>query len=205
MSRLRWLGLACTCVLWVTFAQAQQVDVAGGAGTLWSSGPNTASLAFPPPALKDGIYPSFGVQYLRENSTGINAEGSFRASEAIYNNYQPYRPVLYDVNAVYARTLTTKARGDFMAGIGGETLIFYSPGACGPNGGCRSFVNSTHFALHAGFDVRYYVWRKYFVRPEVHYYFIPNNYQFHSDSVFRLGVSVGRTFGGHPNAKPLKK
>jgi hypothetical protein len=189
----------------VSFTQAQQVDVAAGAGTVWSSEPSTASLAFPPPAMKGGIYPSLGVQYLRENHLGINVEGSFRATEAIYNSYQPYRPILYDANAVYARTLATKARGDFMAGIGGQTLLFYSAGACGPNGGCRSFVNSTHFALHAGFDVRYYVWRNFFVRPEVHYYFVPNNFEFHSDNVFRLGVSIGHTFGSHANPKPPKK
>jgi len=33
------------------------------------------------------------------------------------------------------------------------------------------------------------------VRPEAHYYFIPNNYQFHSDHVFRIGGSIGYTFG----------
>jgi hypothetical protein len=39
------------------------------------------------------------------------------------------------------------------------------------------------------------VWRTFFVRPEAHYYFIPNNFEFHSDHVFRIGASIGRTFG----------
>jgi hypothetical protein len=51
--------------------------------------------------------------------------------------------------------------------------------------------------VHAGFDVRYYAFRNLFVRPEVHYYYIHNNYEFHSDHVLRLGASIGYTFGGH--------
>jgi len=192
-------------VLFVSFAHAQQVDFAVGAGTVWSSKPTSASSAFPPPAEKGGLFPGASLQYLRENHFGINAEGSFRYYKAIYNQFQPYRPILYDINGVYARKLSTKARGDFMAGVGGETLLFYASGTCGQNGGCRSFINATHFALHGGVDVRYYVWRNFFVRPEVHYYYIPNNFEFHSDNVFRLGVSIGHTFGSHENAKKPKK
>jgi hypothetical protein len=84
-----------------------------------------------------------------------------------------------------------------MAGIGGETLLFYAPYfGCGiPTGGCQTFLNSTHFLVHAGVGIRYSVWRRLFVRPEAHWYFITDNYQFHSDNLFRIGVSVGYTFG----------
>lgn len=181
----------------MSFAHAQQIDFAVGGSTLWSSKPISASLAFPPPAEKGGVYPTASLQYLRENHFGINIEGAFRYKEATYNNFQPYRPILYDVNGVYARRLSPKIRGDFMAGVGGETLLFYQSGTCGVNGGCRSFVNSTHFLMHAGVGVRYYFWRNFFIRPEAHYYYIPNNFEFHSNNVFRIGASIGHTFGSH--------
>ena len=179
----------------VSFAPAQQIDLAGGASTLWSPGPLTASQAFPPPAESGGLYANASLQYLGEKRLGLNIEGAFRAKEGLYNGYQYYRPILYDVNAVYARRMATKIRGDFMAGVGGETLVFYRQTNCNYGSGCTTNVNNTHFLLHAGVGVRYYFWRTFFVRPEAHYYFIPNNFEFHSDHVFRVGGSIGHTFG----------
>ena len=48
----------------------------------------------------------------------------------------------------------------------------------------------------AGF--RYYVWHHLphvFVRPEAHYYHVHNNQGFNSSNVFRIGASIGYTFG----------
>jgi hypothetical protein len=189
------LSLACVLAALVSFAPAQQIDLAGGASTLWSPGPLTASQAFLPPAESGGLYANASLQYIGEKRLGLNMEGAFRAKEGLYNGYQYFRPVLYDVNAVYARRMAPKIRTDFMAGVGGETVIFYGQTNCNYGSGCSTNVNSTHFLLHAGVGVRYYVWRTLFVRPEAHYYFIPNNFQFHSDSVFRIGASIGHTFG----------
>ena len=51
------------------------------------------------------------------------------------------------------------------------------------------------FSLHLGGDIRYRVWRHFFVRPEAHLYHIVNNVEFHSDNVLRVGGSFGYTFG----------
>jgi hypothetical protein len=193
--RTAFLRLACVLAALVPFAPAQQIDFAVGGSTLWSTKPLTASQAFLPPAEKGGIYAGASLQYLTEKRLGISIEGAFRAKQGLYNGYQYYRPALYDVNAVYARTMAPKIRADFMAGVGGETLLFYQQTNCIYSSGCRSYVNSTHFLVHAGVGVRYYVWKTFFVRPEAHYYFIPNNFEFHSDHVFRIGVSIGHTFG----------
>jgi Outer membrane protein beta-barrel domain len=187
--------LAVVLAALIPVARAQQIDLAVGGSTLWSTKPLTASQAFVPPAEKGGTYAGASLQYLTERRLGINIEGAFRAKEGLYNNYQYYRPALYDVNAVYARPLASKVRADFMAGAGGETLLFYQQTNCIYAGGCRTYVNNTHFLVHAGVGVRYYVWRTFFVRPEAHYYFIPNNFEFHSDHVFRFGASIGHTFG----------
>ena len=193
--RTALLRLACVLGALVTFAPAQQIDLGVSGSTLWSTKPLTASQAFPPPAEKGGVYAGASLQYLTEKRLGLNIEGAFRTKQGLYNGYQYFRPVLYDVNAVYARRMAPKIRADFMAGVGGETLIFYGQTRCIYSSGCRAYVNDTHFLLHFGVGVRYYFWRTFFVRPEAHYYFIPNNFQFHSDNVFRIGASIGHTFG----------
>src|SRR5581483_2115422 len=178
-----------------------------GGSTLWSPKNTTASVGFLPPPLKGGVYPTVSAEYIGEGHFGLLAEGSFRYHYTYYNNYQQYRPITYDINGVYVTRLAKKTRGDFMAGIGGETLLFYSPTySCGiPTGGCRTFLNSTHFLVHAGVGIRYMAWRGIFVRPEAHWNFVPNNYQFHSDNVFRVGVSVGYSFGGREAPPKPKK
>ena len=193
--QLRTAFLACVLAALVPFAPAQQIDFAVGGSTPWSPSPLTASQAFLPPAEKGGTFAGASLQYLTERHLGLNLEGAFRAQQGLYNGYQYFRPILYDVNGVYARRMAPKIRADFMAGVGGETLLFYQQTNCNYAGGCRTYVNNTHFLVHAGVGVRYYVWKTFFVRPEAHYYFIPNNFEFHSDHVFRIGASIGKTFG----------
>jgi hypothetical protein len=189
--------LACMLAGLGSFAYAQQIDFAVGGSTLWSPKPHTASEAFLPPALSGGTYANASLQYLGENRFGLSIEGAALVKEGLYNGFQYYRPFLYDVNGVYARRMAAKVRADFMAGVGGQTVVFYNTGSCTFGNGCRTLVNSTHFTVHLGVGVRYYFWRTFFVRPEAHYYFIPNNDQFHSDNLFRVGVSIGHTFGSH--------
>jgi hypothetical protein len=187
------LGVALS--VFVPFARGQQVDFAVGGSILWSPKSMSASEAFIPPPEKGGTYGSASLQYLTERRFGLNVEGAFRPKQGLYNGYQHYRPILYDVNAVYAHRFAPKTRGDFMAGIGGQTVLFYGTVNCAYSNGCASYANSTHFLVHAGVGVRYYFWRTFFVRPEAHYYYIHNNFEFHSDNVFRVGASIGHTFG----------
>ncbi len=200
MRKFLSLQFAFTLLFFASIGHAQetQVDVAGGGNILWSPQNNTASEAFLPPAEKGGVYPSGFFQYLNKKDRGINVEGAFRYHQGLYNNFQYYRPILIDVNGVYSHRLAAKTHGDLMAGAGIESLLFYGIRSCPlSTGGCSANINSNHFLFHAGFGVRYYAWRNMFVRPEAHYYFIVNNHEFHSDNVFRVGVSVGWTFGHH--------
>jgi hypothetical protein len=85
---------------------------------------------------------------------------------------------------------------DLMAGVGGERVLFYSPsGNCSFSAGCGITLNSNHLLVDLGGDIRYRVWRHFFVRPEAHLYHIVNNVEFHSDNVLRVGGSFGYTFG----------
>lgn len=197
MRRFVSLTFVCAILVLGGFARAQEIDFGVGGNTLWSSKNTTASGAFLPPPEKGGLYPSVFLQYISENHLGFNAEGAFRYHQGNYNDFQPYRPILYDVNAVYTRRMAPKTHGDFMAGVGGQTVIFYGANSgCGlPGGGCRTSLNSTHFLFHFGVGIRYYFLKNFFARPEAHYYIIPNNVEFHSPNVFRVGVSIGYTFG----------
>jgi len=83
-----------------------------------------------------------------------------------------------------------------MAGVGGESILFYNRYAtCSSNyfSGCSTQASSNHLLIHIGGGVRYYFWRSFFVRPEAHLYLIHNNIQFNSDYVGRMGVSIGYT------------
>jgi hypothetical protein len=180
-----------------TFARGQQVDVMAGGSTLFSSKPTNASLAYPPPADKGGLYTGGAIQFVRANHFGLNVETAFRYDKALYNGFQRYRPVLYDVNALYTRDIRTRSSADLMAGIGGERVIFYNEfNTCSPAfGNCPTLISSNHFLMHLGGGVRYYVWRNFFLRPEAHYYYVVNNHEFHSNNLFRAGVSIGYSFG----------
>jgi hypothetical protein len=127
---------------------------------------------------------------------GFSAEAAFRYHQGLYNGYQGFRPVLYDVNGVFASRLSERTRADFMAGIGGQNVIFYNRFASCSLATCPPAISSTHLLLHAGGGVRYYFWGHFFIRPEAHYYYVfGNTNQFHSSNVVRLGASIGHTFG----------
>jgi hypothetical protein len=198
LRKFAFVPAACTVLAFATLARAQHVDIAIGAGTVFSSKNRTASLGYLPPAEKGGSYPSVSITRIFSNRFGYSGEVAVRSKHELYNGYQTYRPILYDLNAVFAPHLAKRTNADFMAGIGGERVLFYNPsGNCNFSSGCNTHLDSNHFLFHVSADIRYTVWRRFFVRPEAHLYRIVNNTtDFHSDNVLRVGASVGYTFGG---------
>ena len=82
-----------------------------------------------------------------------------------------------------------------MAGVGIDSNRFYLPGQT-----CRFFQGTclsaaiTSWNMPAlAFVTIFGTTRPTFIRPEIHYYHIQNNVEFHSDNVFRASVSVGYT------------
>jgi hypothetical protein len=195
LRKLGLLGFGCAVVALASFARAQEIDIMAGGGTLFSSKSTSSSGAYIPPPEKGGVYPSVGATAIFNNHFGLNAEVAYRYHEAFYNGYQRFRPVLLDVNGVFAPRVGPKTSVDFMTGFGLENLSFYNQfGNC--YGVCPTFISDHHFLLHAGAGVRYYFWRQFFVRPEAHYYYIVGiTDQFNSANVLRLGASVGYSFG----------
>jgi hypothetical protein len=179
------------------FASAQQVDAFIGGGSLLSSSSNSNSV----PAEKGGLYLNIGGDVVFYKHVGVNVETAWRATQGTYGSGTGlnYRPILTDFNLLYQPHLGKKIGFDLMAGIGaGDTRIYEQGVSCS-----QCYNSSDHFMEHLGGGIRYYVWHHgVFVRPEIHYYHIQNNNSitdngyFNSNNVFRVGASVGYTFGG---------
>jgi hypothetical protein len=174
--------------------RAQEFDAAFGVGTLTAPSASNASGNHAPVSESGGAYPVFSADLLLKRQFGVSGELAWRASRNLYAGFQPYRPLLYDFNGIYAPKLGKHAGAELMAGIGWESLRFYQPFlTCGAIT-CTNFVSSNHFMGHFGGGFRYYVHGHFFVRPEAHLYLVRNNVEFSSPMATRFGVSLGYTF-----------
>jgi hypothetical protein len=176
---------------------AQQIDVALAGGTVSSAAPtNSATLGFVP-SLRGGTFIGFNGDVLFHGNLGVQAEVNWRASQTLYGGGEPYRPLFYDFNAIYAKRFGPRVGAEALGGIGAESIRFYSGSYnCDFYGNCSNYVSSNHFLVDFGGGVRLYAWHNLFVRPEVRLYYVHNNAEFSSGLVARYGASLGYTFGG---------
>jgi hypothetical protein len=173
---------------------AQQFDVAFGVGTLTAPSASTATGNHQPVSLTGGAYPVFSADILLKHRFGVSGELAWRGSRNLYAGFQPYRPLFYDFNGIYAPKLGKSAAAELSAGIGWESLRFYQGfTSCGAIS-CTDFVSSNHFMGHFGAGLRYYFRGNFFVRPEADLYLINNNQEFSSPRATRFGVSLGYSF-----------
>src|SRR5256885_4643107 len=141
----------CTFLLCAALAHAQKFDVAVGGSTLSSTRNTSASLNYLPPAENGGAYPAVSLERIFKNHYGYSAEIAFRYRYALYNYYQQFRPLIYDVNAVYAPHLAKKTAADLMAGVGAQTVLFYKPyGGCFYYSGFPHPPETNHFLFDIG-------------------------------------------------------
>jgi hypothetical protein len=181
-----WLGQA---------AHGQQISAAFGVGTVTAPSAASASGSYSAQSLTGGAYPSFSAGVQIKRNFGINGEISWRASQAVYQGFQPFRPIFYDFNGVFEPRVGKNVVAELMAGIGAESSHFYQPYySCG-FAGCTNYTSSNHFLGHFGAGLRLYVRGGFFVRPEAHLYLVNNNVEFSSARVARYGASIGYTFG----------
>ena len=194
---MRKLSLIAAFILPFFFSgalQGQQFDVAFGVGTLTAPSASSASGDHAPVSLTGGAYPVFSADLLLKRQFGVSGELAWRASQNLYGGFQPYRPLFYDFNGIYAPKLGKHAAAELMAGVGWESLRFYQGfTSCGAIT-CTDFVSSNHFMGHIGGGLRYYFYGHFFVRPEAHLYLIRNNDEFSSPRATRFGVSLGYSF-----------
>lgn len=173
-----------------------QVDVAVGLSTLSAPSGHSATGSYAPQSLTGGAYPSASVDFMLKKNFGVNGEIAWKAGRGNYlNARQPFRPVLWDFNGIWAPQVNKFVVPELMAGIGAESTRFYNLPNCGSTG-CTNYTSSNHFMGHFGVGVRLYAKGNFFVRPEAHLYLVNNNVDFSSSRATRYGVSVGYTFGG---------
>jgi hypothetical protein len=180
--------------------QAQQVDVAFGAGGLYGPPANISSGGYLP-SEGGGVYVGFSGDVLFHKNLGLQTEVNWRGSQGLYQQAIPFRPVFWDVNAIYVHPLTKLVAFEALGGIGVQSVRFYQ-GAynCDVYGNCSNYVSYNHFLADAGGGLKFYLFHHFFVRPEVRAYFVSNNTQlgtgFSSSHPIRYGASIGYTFGG---------
>jgi hypothetical protein len=175
-----------------TAAHAQQFDIAFGFGTVTGTSASNAGQGHAPQTISGGGYPSFSGDFLFfKRYFGIGGNVAWRANQNVDIFFTPYRPILYDFNAVYAPPLGKHMQANLQAGIGGESVRFYTPFFTCNFVGCTNFQSSNHFLGHVGGGLRFYVTRSIFLSPEAHFYFVNNNFEFAGPNVNRYAVSIG--------------
>jgi hypothetical protein len=185
-------------VLTVGVASAQQLDLAFGMGTVNApSASNQLNGFYPVESLTGGAYPSFSGDFLLFKNFGVGGEIAWRASQALYAGYQPYRPLFWDFDGMWVPRISKHAAAEFSAGIGAESIRFYTNYYNCNYIACTNYYTSTHFMGQFGAGLKLYVHGGIFVRPEAHLYLVNNNVEFSSSHAVRYGGSIGYTFGGN--------
>jgi hypothetical protein len=186
----RFLPAFLVLMTFCSFAAAQQADIAVGFGTGLASFNQTSSISIPGQPLRGGLFTSVNGDVIFHNRLGVGAEAFWRTKQGIYGGYEAYRPIFYDINAVFQPNFG-KAGAEIQAGIGGLSNRFYNGTYNCSIGGCTNYNSSNHFSVHVGGGLRYYFWHSFFIRPEAHVYFVPNNNEFSNNTIYRVGASIG--------------
>jgi hypothetical protein len=180
-------------------AQAQSGDFAFGVGTLLSPGPSSAEVLSGnifTPSLAGGTYLNFSGDFLLKHHLGVNGEIAGRATQAQYLGFQPYRPLFWDFGAIWASRFNRHVGAEATAGLGAESVRFYT-GFITCNGfTCTNYTSSNHFMGAFGGGIKLYPYHNFFIRPEARLYLIHNNVEFAGSHAVRVGASIGYTFGG---------
>ena len=160
MRKLIAVAITWWICSWAPMAHAQQIDVAFAGGSLTSPG-STFSGGELLPAEGGGAFVGFNGDVLfkpfLKGNLGVQAEVNWKASQGSYGGQVPFRPIFYDFNAMYARRFTKYFGAEALAGIGGESVRFYSNSYnnCDFYGDCTNYVSSNHFMGDFGGGVRF--------------------------------------------------
>ncbi len=180
----------CLFFLLGSAAQAQQFDLGFNVSGL-TAPPTNASV----PTIGGGAYTGLGMDFIFYHNVGFGFNASWRASQNLYQGIQPFRPFFYDFNAVYGPPLGKRAQLNLQAGLGVESIRFYTPFLQGNQfTGFTDFVSSNHFMGHFGGGVSFYLTRAIFIRPEAHYYLVHNQEEFAGSHATRFGATIGYSF-----------
>jgi hypothetical protein len=147
-----------------------------------------------PVSLSGGVYPGFNGNVLFYHNAGLGAEIFWRGSQVDYAGQGfNFRPLFWNVNAVYSPKLASHAYLELVGGIGALSTRFYTGTTCGIYT-CSNYQSSNHFDADFGGGIKLYAKGGFFIRPEARFYIIHNNLEFSSNHAARAGISIGYTF-----------
>jgi hypothetical protein len=181
------------------FAQAQKADIAFGVGTILAPGASNANgIDHQPVTMSGGAYPGISGDVQVFHHIGLGGEIFWRASQGQNYNGQGfnYRPIFWDINAVYSPKIATHTYLELVGGIGALSTRYYTGTFCGIYS-CSNYQSFNHFDGDFGAGIKFYPRGGWFIRPEARFYLIHNNFDFASNYATRVGASIGYTFGGH--------
>ena len=193
------LSFACAALAaFSNLAQAQKIDLAFGISTIDAPGVSAADSNHSPVSLTGGVYPGFSGDVLFWHNLGIGGEIYWKGGQGNYGGDPtvPFRPIFYDINAVYSPRLASHTYLELVGGIGAQSTRFYCSTCYDPYSG-TNYVSSNHFGADFGGGIKFYPKGGFFVRPEARIYLVNNNQEFSSAHATRFGLSIGYTFGGH--------
>jgi len=180
----------------IQFAAAQQVDFAFGASAVSSTSAANAGFDYTPQSIGGGTFLGFSGDFLLRHNFGVQGELNWRAGRNYYFGFQPFRPLFWDFNAIWAPKISKRASAELLGGIGAESVRFYQGFETCSGFGCTDYTSLNHFMGDVGGGLKLYVTPHIFVRPEARLYLVRNNFEFSSGKIGRYGVSIGYTFGG---------
>jgi len=188
------LTLGCIAVsAFSNLAQAQKIDIGFGVGTTLAPAANSNG-----PSLAGGAYPGFSGDFLFWHNLGVGGEVFFRGSQN--SGFEGltgfnYRPVFWNINAVYSPKLASHTYLELVGGIGALDTHIYQCNIGGITCGGTSIISSSnHFDADLGGGIKFYLKGGFFIRPEARVYFVNNNTDYSSGHAARVGASIGYTF-----------
>ncbi len=190
------LVLSAFCIA----SEAQEISAAFGVSGMWAPSANSTNLitsngnVFFPQSVGTGTWPVVSGSFVTAKRIGIEGEVTWRAKQNFYDGFQPFRPIFWDINALYAPKLGNRATLELLGGIGQEDVRFYTGNVNCSFSGCTNFDSEKHLMGDIGAGLRLYATKNFFVRPEARVYFMKNNFDFSGNHAVRAGVSVGFTF-----------
>lgn len=194
-----FLLLACAAIpIFSTAACAQQIDVAGGGATFFAPSASGATGNHQNQSLDGGTYPVISADFLffKNRTVGVEGEFSWRLGQSVYapgGLDLDYRPLFYNVNAIWVAKVTKRFSLEVLGGMGAQSTRFYTG---------SGYAASNHLLFDGGGGIKFYAWRHFFFRPEARYYVINNNLEFSSSHALRYGASIGYTFRQRKDKAP---
>ena len=159
------------------------------------------------PAL-GGLFMGFEGDAMLNKHIGFGGELNFQPTKGNYGPIQS-RELFYDFDGLYAPINRKNVQFRIEAGVGGAHFgTSYTQTICAGSAVCQSqsesFGSSSHFQVHVGAGVQFYVKDHFFIRPQFDFREVPglsgtygssSVYQYGSNQVLGFTVWVGYNFG----------